>query len=327
MTLWNSFTHYLDDSVNGDQEQQDEKRTTLGGVTTYALHHDFGAIQSDTVVGFQGRYDTAFVDRRHTLNRKTVLDYCELEPASGPALPYAAVDGYCNADRVHLLDLASYVQNTMRWTPWLRTVIGGREEIFHATDVSRTNDGGGRGHQWYFQPKGSLILGPWAKTELYLSYGRGFYSDDVRGVFGTVPGEGIPLAGGPTPLLAKTTGKEIGLRSDLVPKVNLQLALFEQDFRSELAYNPDIGQDEAGAPSRRKGVEVSIKYHPSRWLELNSDLAFSKPRYRGNDLAAFGLAVPYIADAPNFIYSAGILIDDLGRGRGACNGVGWARIV
>jgi hypothetical protein len=28
----------------------------------------------------------------------------------------------CNADRVHLLDPGPYVQNTMRWTPWLRTV-------------------------------------------------------------------------------------------------------------------------------------------------------------------------------------------------------------
>ena len=28
MTLWNDFTHFLDDPVNGDQEQQDETRDT-----------------------------------------------------------------------------------------------------------------------------------------------------------------------------------------------------------------------------------------------------------------------------------------------------------
>jgi outer membrane receptor protein involved in Fe transport len=316
MTLWNNFTHYLDDPINGDQEQQDENRTTLGGVATYTLHHDFGQVRSDTVVGIQGRYDTVLVDRRHTLARQT-LDYCMLEQESGPAVPYAAVNGYCNADRVHLLDTAAYVQNTIRWTPWLRTVAGAREEFYYATDKSQTNDGGGSGHQWYFQPKGSLILGPWAKTEIYFSYGKGFHSDDVRGVFGTVPGQGVPLAAGATPLLAKTTGKEFGLRSDIIPKVQLQLALFQQDFGSELVYNPDVGQDEAGAPSRRKGVEVSAQYHPFRWLELNADLAFAKPRYRISDLAAFGLAGPYIADAPNFIYSAGILVDDLGPWSGS----------
>lgn len=33
MTLWNNFTHYLDDPVNGDQHQQDETRTMLGGTS------------------------------------------------------------------------------------------------------------------------------------------------------------------------------------------------------------------------------------------------------------------------------------------------------
>jgi hypothetical protein len=322
MTLWSNFTHYLDDPINGDQEQQDESRTTLGGLVTFTLHHDFGSVASDTVIGFQGRYDTAFVDRRHTLKR-TALGYCELEQENGPAIPFAAVGGFCNADRVHLLDLSPYVQTTLRLTPWLRTVVGAREDYYHGSDTSTTTAGGGRGHQSLFQPKASLILGPWAKTELYFSYGRGFHSNDVRGVFGTVPGEGIPLAGGPTPLLARTTGKEFGLRSDIIPRVNLQLAVFEQDFGSELVYNPDVGQDEAGAPSRRKGVEISGQYHPFHWLELNADFAFSKPRYRTADLAAFGLAGPYIADAPNFIYSAGILVDDLGPWSGSLQ---WRRL-
>lgn len=322
MTLWNDFTHFLDDPINGDQAQQDERRTTLGGATSYTVRNSFGAVGSETVIGFQGRYDTAFVDRRHNVQRKT-LGYCLREQEEGPAVPYAAVNGYCNADRVHLLDLAPYVQSTLRWTPWLRTVVGLREEFYHATDASLTNAGGGRGHQWLAQPKGSVILGPWARTELYFSYGRGFHSDDVRGVFGTVPGAGIPLAAGSTPLLARTTGKEIGLRSDIIPKLMLQVALFQQDFGSELSYNADIGQDEAGAPSRRNGAEVSAQYHPFRWLELNADLAFSRPRYRTADLAAFGLAGPYIADAPNFIYSAGILIDNLGRWSG---GVQWRRL-
>ncbi len=322
MTLWNNFTHYLDDPTNGDQEQQDERRTTLGGLATYAIHTDLGRIQSDTVFGLQGRYDNVFVDRRHTRNRRT-LDYCLLEQEDGPAVAYAAVGGYCNADRVHLLDLAPYIQNTLHWTPWLRTIVGFREEYYHAIDTSTTNGGGGKGHQWLAQPKASIALGPWHKTELYFSYGQGFHSDDARGVFGTVPGEGIPLAAGATPLLAKTAGKEIGLRSDIIPKLSLQLALFQQDFGSELTYNPDVGQDEAGAPSRRKGVEVSGQYHPFRWLELNADLAFSKPRYRTADLEAFGLAGPYIADAPTFIYSAGIMVDGLGPWSG---GLQWRRL-
>ena len=323
MTLWNNFTHYLDDPLHGDQEQQDEDRTTLGGAVSFTLHRDLGGISGETVIGLQARHDHAFVDRRHTLHR-TMLGYCELEQAFGPALPYTTVDGFCNADRVQLLDLAPYIESTLHWTPWLRTVTGLREEFYHATDTSVTTNTGTRsGRQWLFQPKASLVLGPWSRTELYVSYGVGFHSNDVRGAFGTVPGEGVPLAAGATPLLAKTTGEEIGLRSDLVPKLSLQLAIFQQDFGSELVYNPDIGQDQAGAPSRRQGIEVSAQYNPLRWLELNTDLAFSKPRYRTATLAAFGLAGPYIADAPNFIYSAGILVDNLGPWSG---GLQWRRL-
>jgi len=323
MTLWNNFTHYLDDPINGDQEQQDERRTTLGGAASYTLTHHFGTIESETVLGLQGRYDNNFVDRRHTVNRTKILNYCSFEQDDGSVLTFPTVNGYCNADRVHLLDVAPYVQNTTRWTPWLRTVVGLREEYYHATDTSFTTGTSGRGSQWLTMPKASVALGPWAKTEVYFSYGKGFHSDDVRGVFGTVPQEGVPLSGGQTSLLAQTKGFEVGLRTNIIPRLQLQFAAFQQDFDSELVYNADSGQDEAGAPSRRKGIEISGQYHPFRWLELNADLAFSKPRYRKAFLDAFDLSGPYIADAPNFIYSAGILVDNLHHFSG---GLQWRRL-
>ncbi|WP_241659579.1 TonB-dependent receptor [Sphingomonas glacialis] len=323
MTLWNNFTHYLYDPVNGDQASQSEDRNTFGGTAAYTFQSRFGTLQSETVVGLQARYDTAFVDRKHTRGRTTTLDYCNLQQDDGPILTYAAVNGYCTADRVHMLDIAPYVQNTLHWTPWLRTIVGLREEYYRASDVSFVTGTRGRGDQWLAQPKASVAVGPFAKTELYASYGRGFHSNDVRGVYGTVPAVGTPLASGSTPLLAQTTGFEIGIRSNIIPRLSLQLAVFQQDFDSELRYNADTGQDEAGAPSRRTGLEVSGQYHPFRWLELNADLAFAKPRYRTADLAAYGLAGPYIADAPNFIYSAGILVDKLGGWSGS---LVWRRL-
>ena len=198
-----------------------------------------------------------------------------------------------------------------------------RLDYLQADDQSLVTGTSGRASQTLWQPKASLAFGPWAKTELYFSIGRGFHSNDVRGVFGTVPNVGVPLANGATPLMSTTTGMEVGLRSDIVSGLSVQLAAFQQDFGSELVYNADLGSDQAGAPSRRQGIEVSAQYHPFRWLELNSDLAFSRPRYRAGTLAAFGLAGPFIADAPNFIYSVGILVDRLGRWSG---GLQWRRL-
>jgi outer membrane receptor protein involved in Fe transport len=321
MILWNDFTHYLDDPVNGDQEEQYESRSTAGGQTSITLSRSLGSIQNDLALGVQLRYDDAYVSRQHTLQR-IPLDYCSVAQPGGSALQVPAAGGICNADQVHLLDLGPYLENTTRWLSWLRTVVGLRDEYYRASDRSLTTGFQGAQHETLLQPKGSLILGPYAATELYFSAGRGFHSDDVRGVFGTVPLEGVPGTAGRTPLLAPTDGLEVGVRTNPAPGLALELAVFRQDFDSELTYDADAGQDAASAPSRRQGIELSGQYHPAAWIELNTDLAFSKARYRG-DLAAFGLAGPFIANAPKLIGSFGVMIDNLGPWFG---GVQWRKL-
>jgi hypothetical protein len=315
MTLWNDFTHYLFDPVNGDQEEQDETRTTLGLNAAFTSTAPLGPFQSVTTVGFQERYDDIYIDRRHTRDR-VVLDYCELVNAAGTAAtPYAAVDGACSADRVGLNDLGVYVETTTHWLPWLRTMLGAREEDDLAADHSLTLGTKNAGSQMLFQPKGSLVLGPWAKTEVYVSAGTGFHSNDVRGVFHTVPYEG-GVSGDFTPkLLAAATGEEVGLRTDLISKLQLQLAVFQEDFSSEEMYDQDQGEDQASAPSRRQGVEVSGQYRPFTWIELSSDLAWARARYVGSASSLvnnFGIDGDYIANAPDFIGSFGVLVDNLG---------------
>ena len=352
MTLWNDFTHYLDDPVNGDQEEQNEVRTTLGGTAAWTAKPRLAGLDTETVIGLQARYDDVSVDRKHTRDRTTVLPDCYQEqddPASdttGNTIEYRAVGNNCTADKVHLLMLSPYLQETVHWAPWLRTVVGLRADHEHATDhnlVRAPEAAGGNqgapidapgqarasGGQWLVQPKASVAVGPFAKTELYFSYGTGFHSNDVRGVFGFAAGQNTSG----TPLLSKTTGLELGLRTNIIPMVNLDVAVFQQDFSSELSYNADVGSDDSSGPSRRQGVEISAQMHPARWIELNTDLAFSKPRYRcpptgsaSGPCAGIGSADnpgSYIADSPNYIYSAGVLIHNLGRWSGA---VQWRRL-
>jgi hypothetical protein len=320
MTLWNDFTHFLEDAVNGDQEQQDETRDMAGGQASLTLNSKFAGVRNQTTLGVQGRYDDIYLDRRHTLDRQ-VLDYCELlKPDGVTAAKIDVGQRECTADRVHLGDVGLYVENTAHWLPWLRSVLGLREEFYGGDDRSLVPGALYSGKPFsestsLFQPKANLIFGPWAKTEFYLSAGRGFHSDDMRGVSGTVPLEGL---GGvrTAPLLVKADGGEMGIRSDIIPNVHLQVAVFNIRLNSEIVYDQDQGEDEPGAPSDRYGVEISGEYRPTHWLELNTDVSFDHARFvttSATDLSNnFGADGAFIPLAPTFIGSFGAIIDNLG---------------
>jgi hypothetical protein len=320
-TLFNNFTHFLEDPVNGDQEQQDETRDLAGGALAFTYDANLGAITSNTTIGVQGRYDGLYVDRRHTRARK-VLDYCESLAADGTVTPYSIGNSACTANLVQLHDIGVYAENSARFTPWLRTDIGLREEFYGGTDQSLIpgtvfSTVPFSQNVTLFQPKGSVALGPWSKTEIYLSAGRGFHSDDIRGVSGTVPLEGIPGTGAPSSLLVRADGEEVGVRSGLIPHTQIQLALFNINLQSELVYDQDQGLDQPGPPSVRDGVEFSAQYRPFPWLEVNTDLSFSHARFDLADRAAlfanYGNSETYIPNAPDFVGSFGILVDNLGH--------------
>ena len=318
-TLWNDFTHFLEDPVNGDQEQQDETRNLFGGAAALKLNSTWGGAVSQTTFGVQERHDDIYVDRRHTRDRKD-LDYCELLHPDGTATQVSVGLSQCTADRVSLSDTGLYIENDTHWTDWLRTDVGAREEDYAGRDRSLLpgtvfSQAPFQKSVDLFQPKASLILGPWAQTEFYLSAGRGFHSDDLRGVSGTVPLEG--LGGTRTaPLLIPSDGEEVGLRSNLIPKVHVQVAVFNVHLDSEIVYDQDQGEDQPGPPSDRYGIEASAQYRPLHWLELNTDIAVSRARFVDTSAAdlldTYGDDGRHIPLAPSFIGSFGAIVDNIG---------------
>ena len=194
--------------------------------------------------------------------------------------------------------------------PWFRTFIALREDFASGQDFSQVTNFSGNTSQALLQPKGSLIFGPWAKTELYLSAGRGFHSNDLRGVLGTVPGLGITNS--TTPLLTKITSEEIGVRSNFFPGAMLTAAVFREDFDLFLSYNADDGVDELGPPARLQGIELSAQYRPCDWIEFNADVNFTHSRYNTGNPAAFDISGLYIPNSPVFVGSFGVIFDNLG---------------
>ena len=155
-------------------------------------------------------------------------------------------------------------------------------------------------------PKLSVILGPWAKTEYFVNWGKGFHSNDARGTTQTqLPGGGGPTS--PVTPLVGTKGREIGVRTEWIPGLQTSLALWELDIASELVFIGDAGNTEPSRASRRRGIELNNHYVIRPWLLMDLDLAASRARFRDNDPAG-----PFVPGAINKVASFGLTVTDQG---------------
>jgi outer membrane receptor protein involved in Fe transport len=284
MALFNNFTYFLDDEVNGDQFSQTDKRTIGGFHGNHTFQARLGPFDSETRVGAQGRYDDIDVGLHKTMARQTLSTV--------------------RTDDVQEGSVAFYVQNTTRWTPWLRTVVGARGDWYRAKVASDNPLNSGKAADFIASPKGSLILGPWHNTELFLNAGHGFHSNDVRGVTITVD----PNTGGPAdkvPFLVKAKGAEVGIRHKNPNGLETALALFMLEYESELLFVGDAGTTEASRPSRRVGVEWTNHYRPVPWLAFDLDIAITRARF--SDVAPEGDRIP---GSPIMIVSAGVIFGE-----------------
>ena len=297
LTLWNDFTHYLIDPIDADQEQQHENRIAVGADSSYGWKTRIAGANTEWLTGVHARVDFNDVSRVPTQNR------VPLTPAQLAAVDYPAV--FSETDYVHLYSLAAYGQMTSHWTEWFRSVLGFRADYMYGVD---SGTGYGAASRVIPEPKGSLIFSPSETTEFYLSAGRGFHSDDLRGV-NQARIEGVAGA----PLIATQLGEEIGVRQLLLDKrISLTVALYNLDAQSETEYDPDVGQDSAGPGSHRLGYEINITYQALRWLELYGSYSGDRARYTSPFDDGSGHLGTYLPNAPFATGSFNVYIKDLG---------------
>jgi hypothetical protein len=305
LNLWNNFTFFLSDPVNGDQFHQHDDRV-LGGINaSHTFKYNIAGFRNETEVGIQSRYDDINVSLGNTIKRQ-----------------------YLSSTRSDLVKEGSvgiFVQNTSFWTDWLRTNIGWRGDYYNTSVNSLLSPvNSGTANATIGSPKAGLVIGPFARTELFLNAGEGFHSNDARGVtIKESPSDGSPVDS--SPFLVKTKGAEVGLRTKLFPGLTSSIAFFMLDSASEILFVGDAGDTEASRPSRRVGFEWTNDYKPTSWLSLEADLAMTRARFRGSnaDQAAAYAELDgypasqignapgnYIPGAPNMIASAGIRLGE-----------------
>ena len=146
---------------------------------------------------------------------------------------------------------------------WLRLIVGLRGDFFlfdveddapdRATEAIRVQ---GHTTDGIVSPKASLIISPftnprsfWYGTDFFLNFGMGYHSNDARDA----------VQSGSDPL-ARSTGGEIGVRTNLWNRLDLAASLWLLDLNSELVFVGDEGTTEQSGPSRRWGIDFETRF-------------------------------------------------------------------
>ena len=316
LDLFNNFTYYLSDPLLGDQFHQHDDRLMAGANISRTLNGSFAGLPMQTTFGLQSRYDAIDLALSNTFRRGFLSNV--------------------RSDKVGEGSVGIYAENTVRWTDWLRTNVGWRGDYYNA-DVTSLFNASNSGHvdASLGSPKFRMVLGPFNQTEFFLGAGTGMHSNDARGA-NTTEDPGDPTTKlSPAPLLVRTRGAEIGVRSRIIPNLDTSFSVFILDQDSEILFSGDAGDTEATRASRRYGFEWTNHYRPRSWIDIDADLAMTHARFRGDDndqaavyasLAGYPQAqignAPgnYIPNAPPMVASAGIT---LGEKTGWFGGVRW----
>lgn len=278
LDLFSDFTYFLENPVHGDQIEQYDDRWVIGGRFVEVWRDTCFGWSSDTTVGLDTRHDSIESGLYHTDDRARLSD--------------------TTVNHVNETSLSPYIENQTRWTHWLRTILGVRLD-YYWMQVGHLAGGGNSGYaaRHLVSPKASVIFGPWENAELYLNYGKGFHSNDARGVVDHLDaGTALP----------KSIGEEVGLRTTLIPHLRSELSLWRLHLQSELVWDGDAGDNEPSGPTARWGVEIANWYTPTKWLTIDADYAWSHARFTNHEPQG-----DYVPEALVATFDGGVTVHDL----------------
>ena len=265
LQLFSNFTFFELRPSTGDQFEQEEHRDFFGAQIVQGWNHGLAGLDSISEAGLQVRHDDIRVSLANTESR----------------VPFRTVSD----DRVGETETGLYLQNTTRWTQWLRTLAGVREQFISMNmDALATPQNRGNASGRKTLPKLSLIFGPWARTEFFVNAGKGFHSNDARGVIDRIDSiTGLPSSH--VPPLVGSFGREVGARTEVIQGFQSSLALWSLNSDSELVYNADsgIGSTSPNGAGKRYGAEWNNHWMAGRHLLFDADLAWTHARYATNN--------------------------------------------
>jgi len=275
LQLWSNFSLFLNNPVNGDGIEQTDKRFLAGNNITYRRSYSLWGLPTETLLGFQSRFDHIRVGLFNEENRQRLST--------------------TNDNGIQQTNLGWFAHQEVRLTEWFRAQLGARLDNFWFNvkqDGPATQPISGSASKSMINPKLNLIFTPFtdndvaSQTNLFVNMGGGFHSNDSRVVVQD-----------PDKALARYWSGELGVRTKLLNKVDFSASFWNSYLTSELVFVGDEGTFEPSGASRRQGIESEVRYDILPWLSFDSDISYTWAKFVNGD------KVPL---APRFLAYSGL---------------------
>jgi len=249
--LYSNFTFFLNDSINGDQIKQRERRNLFGGQSE--LKRLFHWKNTELLVkgGIGFRHDISQDNElSHTLNRKTVLEYRKL-------------------GNIFETNVSGWLSGTLKSGAW-RINLGTRIDYFRFNyenqldslySLQATN-------KVVASPKLNLLFSPHRKWQLYLKTGIGFHSNDTR----------VAVSNPTDNILPAAYGADLGTIWKPFGRLMIDAALWVLYSEQEMVYVGDEAIVEPSGQSLRTGADLGIRYQVLDWLFLYANVNYTYAR-------------------------------------------------
>lgn len=248
--LYSNFTFFLNDSVNGDGINQNEKgRDIIGYNGSAEKSYRIGDKAARTVFGAGLRGDASDIVLRREVKRET-----------GDTIVAGAL---------REINSSVYVDQTIQLTTKLALNAALRYDYFlfgfQHTNADSISGQKGRGRM---SPKLNFVYDLNSDVQFFIRSGLGFHSNDSRSVVSGATGNSLPRA----------TGAEAGTIFRAGKKLLLHAAFWTLDLQSELVYVGDEGIVEISGATRRFGTDVSLRWEITGHLFADADFNYNHGR-------------------------------------------------
>ena len=250
--LYSNFTFFLKDSINGDQINQAENRKLFGYNGTYTTESSLFGKNLTSYLGANVRHDETDNTRlSHTAKRRYLGDF--------------------KLGNINETNVSAFISETLSLTENISVNAALRYDYFsfgytnklNGQSLSQTENVG------VFSPKVNVTYS-FNKGSLYFKLGQGFHSNDTR----------VVVARQGKDVLPKAPGLDVGTVWKPFDKLVVNAAVWLLDLQQEFVYVGDDAIVELSGPSRREGIDLSLRYQINNWLYADFDANATNPRSR-----------------------------------------------